>query len=308
MMQSLGAFFRLIRWQNLVFIVITQLLFYYCVYRPLFPGGGDLYRLGWLVAASVLIAAAGYIINDYFDLNIDQVNKPHKNVINVLISRRWAILWHMVLSVAGIACTLVSVGRGKWYLVIANIIVVLLLWLYSTSFKRRLLIGNIVISLLTAWTVLILFFAKVPFSAAFGASDAQTVKLFRVAFLYGAFAFIISLIREAIKDVEDLEGDRRYGCKTLPIVAGVVTTKVYTTVWIIVLLLSLVILQLYILQFGWWWAVAYSVLFVLAPLSFLALRHSRAVTPEEFGRLSSLSKWIMLSGILSMVFFRIYFT
>lgn len=307
-MSLVAAFFRLIRWQNLLFIIITQLLFYTCVYRPLFPLGHDLSRLGWLIAASVLIAAAGYIINDYFDLNIDQVNKPNQNMINVQISRRWAILLHMILSFAGVAATLIAVGRAKWYLVLANIIVVFLLWFYSTSFKRQLLIGNVVISLLTAWTVLILFFAKVPFDAAFGVTDPLNLKFFRISFLYAGFAFIISLIREAIKDVEDMEGDRRYGCKTLPIVAGVVSTKIYTMVWIIVLLAALVILQLYILQFGWWWAVAYSIIFVLIPTGFLAWRHAKAVSTADFAYLSSLAKWIMLTGIVSMIFFRLYFS
>ncbi len=305
-MKLITSFFRLIRWQNLVFIVLTQLLFYFCVYKSIYPDNESPRQLMWLAISSVLIAAGGYIINDYFDLNIDQVNKPNKNVINSVINRRWAILWHLVFSVLGIFATAVAVSFQKWYLIFANIICVLLLWLYSTSFKRQVLIGNIVISLLTAWTVLILFFAKVPFSAAFGKSDELTVKFFRIAFLYAGFAFIISLIREAIKDVEDMEGDRKYGCKTLPIVAGLSATKIYTTVWIVVLVAALVILQLYVLQFGWWWAVIYSIVFVILPLIYLFLKNYKAVSTKNFSYLSSLAKWIMLAGILSMIFLRIY--
>ncbi|RYZ00648.1 MAG: ubiquinone biosynthesis protein UbiA [Chitinophagaceae bacterium] len=307
-MTRLAAFFRLMRWQNLLFIAITQLLFYYCVYVPLYHPVTAPVQLFWLVSASVLIAAAGYIINDYFDLNIDLVNKPHKNVINRVIGRRWAILWHGVLSAAGIAATLKAVGWQKSYLVLANVVVVLLLWLYSTSLKKRYLVGNILISLLTAWTVLILFFAQVPFRAAFGATyDAATVKYFRVAFLYAGFAFILSLIREAVKDVEDMEGDRRYGCRTLPIVSGVPAAKIYTTVWLVVLLGALIILQLYILQFRWWWAVIYSVFCVIIPLIYLFFQHTKAGSTSEFASLSRLAKWIMLTGILSMLFLRLYF-
>ncbi len=98
----ISSFFRLIRWQNLVFIIITQVLFYFCVYKSLYKADDSLYQFMWLVLASVLIAAAGYIINDYFDLNIDQVNKPNKNVLNSVINRRWAILLHLILSLAGI--------------------------------------------------------------------------------------------------------------------------------------------------------------------------------------------------------------
>ncbi|TCJ19180.1 ubiquinone biosynthesis protein UbiA [Flaviaesturariibacter flavus] len=306
-MKAIAAFFRLVRWPNLLFIVLTQLLFYFCVYVPLFNPAQPPLRLAWIVTASVLIAAAGYIINDYFDLDIDQVNKPEKNVINRLITRRWAIFWHAALSLAGIVATVLAVGWHKSYLIGANVVVVLLLWLYSTSLKKKMLIGNVVISALTAWTVLILFFAQVPFRYAFGAQDAVTTKFFRVAFLYAGFAFVLSLIREAIKDVEDLEGDRRYGCRTMPIVTGVVATKVYTTVWIVVLLGALILLQLYILQFRWWWAVIYSVFLVIFPLISLFFSHLKASSTAEFATLSRLSKWIMLAGIGSMLFFRLYF-
>ncbi|RYZ24496.1 MAG: ubiquinone biosynthesis protein UbiA [Chitinophagaceae bacterium] len=306
-MKAIAAFFRLVRWPNLLFIVLTQLLFYFCVYVPLFHPQHPPLRLAWIVTASVLIAAAGYIINDYFDLDIDLVNKPEKNVINRLITRRWAIFWHAALSAAGVLATVFAVGWNKSYLVAANGVVVLLLWLYSTSLKKKLLIGNIVISVLTAWTVLILFFAQVPFRYAFGVQDAVTAKFFRVAFLYAGFAFVLSLIREAVKDVEDMEGDRRYGCRTMPIVTGVVATKVYTTVWIVVVLGALIVLQLYILQFQWWWAVIYSVFFVIFPLIYLFFSHLKASTTAEFAALSRLSKWIMLAGIVSMLFFRVYF-
>ncbi|MDQ6610744.1 MAG: geranylgeranylglycerol-phosphate geranylgeranyltransferase, partial [Bacteroidota bacterium] len=227
-----SAFFRLIRWPNLVFIALTQSLFYFCIYLPLFHQQRT-GKLLLIVAASVFIAAAGYIINDYFDLNIDRINKPKKNVVDSIIHRRWAIIWHLLLSFSGIVLTAFGVGLHHWYLALANIVCVLLLWFYSTSFKRQLLIGNIIISVLTGWTILILFFAFSNPGNAFNTTDPVSVKFFRLAFLYAGFAFVISLIREAIKDMEDLEGDARYGCKTLPIVAGIKTTKVYLVVWLV---------------------------------------------------------------------------
>lgn len=304
-MKLVKAFLRLIRWPNLVFILLTQLLFYFCVYIPLY-GINDYRKLIWLVTASVLIAAAGYIINDYFDLNIDQINKPEKNVFVRTIHRRWAIIWHFAFSFLGVVATFLAVGLHKWYLILANIFCIALLWFYSTSFKRQVLIGNLVISILTAWTVLILFFAFTEPHEAFMANPAS-VKFFRIAFLYAGFAFVISLIREAIKDMEDIEGDARYGCKTLPIISGIRATKIYTTVWIVVLTASLIILQLYILQFGWWPAVIYSILLVIIPLSYVVSRLSKAGSRQQFGYLSRLTKWIMFTGILSMIFFRIYF-
>ena len=304
-MNLVRAFLRLVRWPNLVFIILTQLLFYYCVYLPLY-GINDVKKLIWLVTGSVFIAAAGYIINDYFDLNIDQINKPGKNVFARSVHRRWAIIWHFVFSLLGVIATFAAVGLHKWYLILANLFCVALLWFYSTSFKRQVLIGNLVISLLTAWTVLILFFAYTEPYNAFMANPVST-KFFRIAFLYGGFAFVISLIREAVKDMEDIEGDTRYGCKTLPIISGIRTTKVYVTVWLVVLTASLIVLQLYVLQFGWWPAVAYSSIVVILPLIYTAFKLYKATRTHDFAYLSKLTKWIMFTGILSMIFFRIYF-
>ena len=304
-MNSILSFLRLVRWPNLVFILLTQLLYYFCIYRPLF-GEQYLATLAWLLAASTLLAAAGYIINDYFDLNIDQINKPGKNEFSRNIRRRWAIVWHFSFSLAGILATVLAVGFHKWYLILANAGCVLLLWFYSTSFKRQLLIGNVVISLLTAWTVLILFFAFTEPRQALLGGDPNVIKLFRISFLYAAFAFIASLIREAVKDMEDMIGDAQYGCKTLPIVAGVRTTRIYVLTWTAVLVAALLILQLYVLQFGWWLAVGYSVLFVIVPLLVLFQRTRKAMSVADFAALSRLCKLIMGTGIVSMVFFLIY--
>ena len=306
-MRLFAAFFKLIRWPNLFFIVLTQLLFYFCIDAPLYNSAYTTQRIIGLIIASVFIGAAGYIINDYFDLNIDRINKPQKNVIDRIINRRWAIFWHLTLSLLGIVATIIAVSFHKWYLVFANMACVVLLWLYSTSFKRQFVIGNVIISLLTAWTVLVIFFAEVPFSAAFGAKDHAVLRFFRLSFLYGGFAFIISLIREAIKDIEDIKGDMRYGCKTLPIVAGINATKIYIGVWLVVLIASLIVLQLYIMQLGWWLAILYSVIFVIAPLVYLFAKLYKARTTKDFAYLSRLTKLIMLTGILTMIFFKVYF-
>jgi 4-hydroxybenzoate polyprenyltransferase len=305
-MKLFSAFLRLVRWPNLVFIILTQALFYYCVYEPLFHSN-QLKPLIWIIVASVLIAAAGYIINDYFDLNIDQINKPEKNVFAKTIHRRWAIIWHFAFSFLGILATAIAVGLNKWYLILANIACTALLWFYSTSFKRQLLVGNVAISILTAWTVLILFFAFTSPRDAIIGDSYETIKFFRISFLYAGFAFISSLIREAIKDIEDMEGDARYDCKTLPIVAGVRSAKIYISIWAVVLLAALIVLQLYVLQFQWSYAIIYSIVLVIAPLTYLLYLLPKATAVKDFSRLSNLSKFIMLTGIISMIFFRIYF-
>ncbi|MCR6720704.1 MAG: geranylgeranylglycerol-phosphate geranylgeranyltransferase [Chitinophagaceae bacterium] len=309
-MRLIAAFLRLIRLPNLIFIALTQTLFQFCIFHPLYEGAitpGDTTTFILLVFASLFIAAAGYIINDYFDINIDEVNKPGRMVVDKVISRRWAIAWHFMLSISGVLLTAMALPvREKWYLIVANFGCVVLLWFYSTTFKRKLLIGNLVISLLTAWTILIIFFSKVSLNDAWGAGFPGQPKLFRFAFLYAGFAFIISLVREAVKDMEDMPGDAKYGCKTMPIVWGTNATKVYAAVWIIVLAAMLGVVQVYILQFKWWMAVVYCALLIFIPLIFLFLKLTKAITTRHYRELSSLTKLIMLTGILSMAFFYFY--
>ncbi len=309
-MRLISAFLRMIRLPNLLFIALTQVLFQFCIYYPLYQDStpdNDLYRFVLLVFSSLFIAAAGYIINDYFDINIDEVNKPDKMVVDRHISRRWAIAWHFMLSISGILLTAVALPvRQQWYLLLANACCPLLLWFYSTTFKKKLLIGNVIIALLTAWTILLIFFSKVSIYDAIGMGHPSQPKLFKFAFLYAGFAFIISLIREAIKDIEDMEGDRRYGCRTMPISWGVNATKVYIAVWLIILLATLVVVQIYVLQFRWWWAVVYCAAFIVVPLGLIFKNLLSAVTVRDYHQLSSLTKKVMLAGILSMALFSYY--
>ncbi len=264
-----------------------------------------------LCLASLCIAAAGYIINDYFDINIDEVNKPHKMVVGRTMSRRFALLWHLILSGIGLLIGgYVSVQLGNWLVGLGNLVCVVLLWYYSTSFKRQLLIGNIVISALTSWVILVLLVAELPgwwTGELVAEMEKVTVaRLSRIGVLYAAFAFIISLIREVIKDMEDVEGDRKDGCTTMPIVWGIQASKVFAGVWLVVLIVSLVITQVYVLQFGWWFSAGFIMSFVVFPLLIIFKRLPMANSPLQFAALSKNVKWIMLLGILSMTFFIIY--
>lgn len=306
-MRLIAAFLKLVRLPNLFFIALSQVLFQFCIYHSLYKGAipaGDTSRFILLVLASLLIAAAGYIINDYFDINIDEVNKPGKMVVDKVIHRRWAIAWHFMLSASGILLTILALPfLQKWYLIIANILCVALLWFYSTNFKKQLLTGNIVISVLTAWTILIIFFSKVNLGDAVGAGSSSHYRFFRLAILYAGFAFIISLIREAIKDMEDMPGDARYGCRTMPVVWGLNATKVYTAVWLVVLIALLVLVQVYILQFRWWLPVVYSIVAIIVPLVFVLFKLRKSSSAKQFHQLSTLTKLVMFTGILSMLFF-----
>ena len=283
------------------------MLYEYCIYLPIY-GSHSSHQLGFIILASVLIAAAGYIINDYFDLNIDQINKPDRVIVNNTVSRRWAIFWHLVLSLLGLFFTVLALPPSLfWYLILANLFSILLLWLYSTNFKKQLLRGNVIISILTSWVILIVFFSKSPLSVDnIITADHREIRLFRLTMLYAGFAFIISLIREVLKDMEDRVGDARYGCRTMPIEWGLPASKVFVAVWIIVLAGTLVILQLYVLAYGWWLSIVYCLLAIVVPLLIVLSKLTAANTQQDFHLLSRYVKAIMFTGILSMLFFYYY--
>lgn len=312
-MNSIIAFFKLIRWPNLVFIILTQFIFFFSilpfVYTNAHPGyetiklTNTLFIL--LTTASVCIAAAGYIINDYFDVNIDHVNKAGKVIIGTLVKKRSAILLHAMLSLIGFVISIyVGYRLHNYYIPFFNLVAILALLFYSTTFKKKLLIGNIIISLLTSWVIVVLALAEFRFRIS--SADIVWQQLIKITIIYSGFAFIISLIREVIKDMEDYRGDIRYGCTTMPIVWGFQVSKVFIAVWIIVLAVSVTAIQFYALQLGFWLPGLYSLLFIIIPL-FWVLRHLyKAHTAKQFHQLSSVVKLIMLAGILSMVFFKFF--
>jgi 4-hydroxybenzoate polyprenyltransferase len=290
--------------------VLTQTLFQYCIFYPIYQNkipSGDTLQFVLLVIASVFIAAAGYAINDYFDINIDRINKPNKIILGRKINRRKALIWHLVLSIAGIILTTVAVNPvSRWYIVFANTASVVLLWFYSARFKKDAIIGNVIVAVLTAWTIMIIFLSKYSFVDAFTDATPEQMQFFKFAVLYSGFALIISLIREAIKDIEDMSGDAKFGCKTMPILWGINATKAYAAVWITILIAMLTVILIYVLQFKWWLAVAYCVAFIILPLLHLFKKLLNASVKKDYKKLSGLTKWVMLSGILSMIFFYIY--
>ena len=305
-------FLRLVRWPNLLFIILAQSLFHFCIYKRLYPAvqEGIDFKFYLILITSVLIAAAGYIINDYFDVNIDQVNKPGKVVVGAFISRRWVIFWHLIFSLLGIYISTIAFPfLSYWHIHLSNLLTILLLWFYSTNFKKNFLVGNVVISVLTAWSIAVVYFSKFTIQGLMHPqiNDSANLRFFKLMILYSAFAFVLTLVRETLKDMEDMEGDERFGCQTLPIVWGLKPTKVYITVWLVVLVAILSFIQLYVLPFGWWFSILYCLLLVIMPLVVVLFKLNKSYTSSDFRKLSSYIKFTMLAGILSMLFFYFLF-
>ena len=276
-MSLLRSFLRLTRFWNLLIIGLAQ----YCTAAFLIRIGNiDDIRLLLLVSSTMLIAAAGYIINDYYDVKIDLINKPERVVIGKGITRRYALLFHTLLSVTG-------VGLGfllSWKIGIVNFTCAFLLWLYSNALKRLPFIGNFTVALLTGLSIFMVNLLYPP--------------LLPLTWVYALFAFFITLVREIIKDLEDLKGDGTFGCKTLPIVWGIRPTKQFT--YLLLILFSLVVTSLH------FWFMPLPMNFfnvsLFLPMLILLLWLIRADTRRDFYNLSQFCKLIMLAGILSMAF------
>ena len=274
---SISALLRLTRFWNLVIIGFSQYVAAWALIDPQSILG---YRLFLLSTSTVLIAAAGYAINDYYDIKIDLINKPERVVIGKSITRRYAILFHTVLSLAG-------VGIGfllSWKIGLVNFISGFLLWWYSNSLKRQPFVGNFTIALLTGLSIVLV-------NVLFEVNN-------HIVTIYAIFAFFMTLVREIIKDMEDLKGDHTFGCKTLPIVWGLRKTKVLLYGLLVVFCTSVVVLNYFLVGLP----MRYFGVFLFLPLGWLLVKLIRADTIRDFHRLSLFCKVIMLAGIMSMAF------
>ncbi len=234
-----------------------------------------------LTSSTIIIAAAGYIINDYYDVKIDYVNKPEKVIVGRHIKRRIVLFSHFALNMAGI-----TLGFWlSWKIAAINFVAAFLLWVYSNQLKRLPFIGNLLISLLTGASLMVL---AVYFE-----------RNFYLILNYAVFAFSITIIREIIKDMEDMTGDELYGSKTLPIIWGVARTKVF----LFILIFFFIILLFYLSHILGNTILNTFFVILLIPISYFNFLLYKADTKKKFNELSNYCKLFMLAGIFSMTFF-----
>jgi 4-hydroxybenzoate polyprenyltransferase len=206
---SFRGLFRISRPINLLLVGFAQLMAAYFLVetnnqgRPVFQD----YNLYLIVFSTIIITAAGYMINDYYDVKIDYVNRPDEVVVGKGIKRRMVIFLHTFLNLTGVGLGFVVAPR----IGIINFIAAFLLWLYSNRLKRKPFVGNLTVALLTGLAIYLIGF--------------YYQKSLLLVLTYAIFAFYLNLIREIIKDIEDRHGDRKHGCRTLPIVIGFRKTK-----------------------------------------------------------------------------------
>lgn len=300
-------FLHLVRYKNLLIIILTQYLMRWSIIKPIL----EIYEFElqfselnffFLVMATVFITAAGYVINDYFDTKTDLVNRPDTVIIGRTLNRRWAILLHVILNTIGIGLGVyISFYIRIPALSIVFILITGILWFYSTTYKRQFLIGNIIVAFLTALVPLMVILFEMPLlNKEYGLlMKEMQLNFMHIIFWVSAFAmfaFLLSMIREIIKDIEDFEGDSAYGRRTMPIVLGVLNSKIIVITFILTTLFSLLYLNLRFLNDVI--TLIYFIVVLIIPLLFLVYNIFVAENKKEYRRASNLSKLIMLAGIL----------
>ena len=320
-------FLKLIRWQNLLLVILTMVLMRYAVLAPVLGKIGVILKIGsgeempmslqfpWydfalLVASTVFITAGGYVINDYFDIKTDLINKG-KVIVGTKIPRRMAMMWHSIFNIGGVAAGFyISFKSGYIWLGIMFVVVSGLLYFYSASYKRQFLIGNIIVAILTAMVPMLVAIYEWP--ALYKYYSVNAIRLPDINFIlywvggFALFAFLANLIREIIKDIEDFEGDIAYGRNTFPVVIGILSSKIVS--------ICLIIITIILLYLAWHFFIndmitlIYITVAVVLPLLYVIYKLIKSSEKEQLHSASSIMKIVMITGVLYSVIVKVILT
>lgn len=300
-------FLNLIRWKNLIMIALVQILIKYALLLPFNESHGVTAALSpfaftLLVIATLCIAAGGYIINDIYDIETDKVNKPNKVIINKFISEKDGYTYFML-------CNIIGVGLGfylAYHVNYASLFVIFfissaLLYIYSTALKQMFLIGNIVISIVVALSIMVVgIFELIPSMNSL--NNVPNMTFLEIIRDYAIFAFLINLVREVIKDIEDINGDHKVGMQTMPIVLGRERANKIAFILSLIPLFSVVY---YVVNnlFKQQILVGYFLIFVVAPLIYGTIKIFSAEQTSHYKHIGNVLKLAMLTGMLSMLIY-----
>ncbi|MBQ5451762.1 MAG: geranylgeranylglycerol-phosphate geranylgeranyltransferase [Bacteroidales bacterium] len=309
-------FLRLVRYKNLLMIAFAMFMTVFCIINPMLKlfnliSSTTALDTVFIILACVLIAAGGYVINDYFDTKIDRINRPETLIVTKSVGYSTATKWHIVLSVTGcLFGFLVSARLGIWKVGFMYPIIVGLLWFYSSAYKKMFLVGNIVVAVLSGLVMVIPALYEMPGLMnnpdpiiQYGALDPFLIVYQTLG--VGIFAFLTSLTREIIKDMEDEEGDKEHGARTLAVVFGKRNTKIVVT---ILNLATVAILEYVLMTYlNETISIIYINAAVVLPLMFLSYKVLRIKDKKDCHFCSIFMKITMLLGILYLFVMRYNF-
>ncbi|MDP5097684.1 MAG: geranylgeranylglycerol-phosphate geranylgeranyltransferase [Flavobacterium sp.] len=293
-------YLKLIRYQNLLMLAFMQLVFRYLfltksyIYLALTD-----FNYALLIISTICIAAGGYVINNIMDQDTDEIAKPQNRVVGVSISETVAYNWYIGLTIIGVGIGFyLSNVIYKPTFASMFILVATLLYVYATNLKQIPVLGNIIVAFLLSVSIVIIALFDV-FPATDSENKIRMGEVFGILIDYAIFAFIINLIREIIKDLEDIDGDYQTGINTLPIAIGINKTKIIVsilTVFAVVILAYYVKTYLFELDY----VVYYALALIIGPLVYFGVKLQTAKEKKEFHHLSLVLKLILFFGIISI--------
>ena len=289
------------RWKNILMILLIQYLFKYV----LFPKFNiqvtlDPIHFALLACSTALVAIAGYIINDIHDVKADIINKPEKLFVDKKITRIKAQNFFIGFNSIGLVLGMYlsyHIGHTSYFIIF--VLTSLLLYEYAKHLKKNLLVGNIIVSSIVLFCILMLaVFDIAPVTNDYNlASQTNILQMF---LLFGGFGFVLTFVREVVKDIEDMEGDKAIEAKSLPIVLGEKQTKWILTAITLILIFALSYIAYHVYELHESVSL-YLISLVVVPLICFVVLLLRASTKSQYHTLSGLLKIIMLLGILSML-------
>ncbi|MGB3344044.1 MAG: geranylgeranylglycerol-phosphate geranylgeranyltransferase [Aequorivita sp.] len=300
-------YLHIIRYQNLLFIALAQVLIKYALFQPMGVASGLTdFEFFLLVLATLCIAAGGYVINDVYDVIVDTINKPEKVLIGKKISETIAYRLFIIFNVAGVLIGFyLSNSIGKPGFSALFIIFSALLYLYASYLKGIVLIGNLLVSVLVAMSLIIIaVFDLLP--AITPENQSIQAAAFRIVLYYALFAFFINFIREIVKDLQDINGDKKLDLQTLPIVLGRKRTTSIVFALGVLLVLGIVF-YMYAHLYNYQTVLLYFLFALVAPLLYFCVTAWDAKSKKEYAFLSRLLKLIMFLGICSIPLIQLTF-
>lgn len=313
-MNRIKAFFKLVRWSNLLMIALMMLLVYYCLMSPLSSSGmmgvmppSPAFML--LVLSILFIVAGGYVINDIFDIDIDKNNKPERLLVTKSFSEKEAKVFYVVLTILGVASALASsliIAKTKFLTLFALLLLLIgILYSYSSTYKRKLVVGNIIVAISVAFAVFLPWLFEMLYLSnnilLLSASKEVMVGILPYVMIYTAFAFFMTLIREIVKDAEDAAGDSLTHCRTIPIVYGIKKMNIILLVLAVLTWSLLLYFQIILLKTQSY--ITLGMMFVI--WNIIPIMISQLFTKNttiNYHAFSVVLKLLMLLGVLSMLF------
>lgn len=304
-------YLRFFRWPNLLVIIFTMLFvrnfIIGSVLRELGPEALLPYHTFLLLVVSfVLIAAGGYVINDLSDTDVDSRNKPDKMLIGSAISFKMANYLYLLMNGVAFALAIwLSYDLQSWRFGLIMVMMIGLLWFYSKRYKRMLLVGNVVVAVASSMALLIVWLAQFFYLATktslFVEASLKFPLILEPLLAFTFFSFLTSLAREIVKDIEDVEGDSRYGCRSLPVVAGISVARWAAQAILLLIVFLLVGWQYHLIKEGRI-VFAASLILALIVTGIAVFQLARANQKQQYHLASTWIKLAMVSGVASMLF------